>query len=115
MQEAFLEAFRSLPTLRDGAKFGPWLAVILHRLAARRHTARSGANSTPVLLSLGGTELLTYLPAPQEDEATAEMQERVWAGCRAATCRAGGACCAMIWSNWGRSRGLYRAGGRKPG
>lgn len=35
-QEAFLAAFRALPALRDGQRFGPWLRTIGRR-AAQRH------------------------------------------------------------------------------
>ncbi|MCH8315422.1 MAG: sigma-70 family RNA polymerase sigma factor [Planctomycetes bacterium] len=35
MQEVFLHAMRKLPTLRDSAAFGPWLATITRNFAAQ--------------------------------------------------------------------------------
>ncbi len=35
VQEVFLHAMRKLPTLRDSAAFGPWLATITRNLAVR--------------------------------------------------------------------------------
>jgi RNA polymerase sigma-70 factor (ECF subfamily) len=44
-QEAFVAAFESLGSLRNGAKFGPWLLGIVRHHAARvvRHRARAPA------------------------------------------------------------------------
>ncbi len=49
-QEAFLTAYRSLPWLKEAAKFGPWLKSITCRTAAnwlRRHQKRL-AKETPL-------------------------------------------------------------------
>jgi RNA polymerase sigma-70 factor, ECF subfamily len=76
VQEAFLLAARALPTLREGAKFGPWLQVILRRVVLRQlHNGRAASSVT-----LSETRNLIDLPAPQEDESTAELRERVRAG-----------------------------------
>ncbi len=37
VQEVFLHAMRKLPTLRDSAAFGPWLAMITRNFAAQFH------------------------------------------------------------------------------
>jgi len=77
VQEAFIEAFRSLPTLRDGAKFGPWLGVILQRVAARHHKAHARGREALSAVSLDGPGFVTHLASPQEDAATAQVRERV--------------------------------------
>ena len=49
-QEAFLSAYRTLPRLKDPAKFGPWLKALTCRTAAnwlRRHNKRI-RNETPL-------------------------------------------------------------------
>ena len=47
-QDAFLAAYRSLPQLKDPAKFGPWLKQVTTRTAAnwlRRHAGRLSAET----------------------------------------------------------------------
>lgn len=39
-QETFLRAFRSLPTLRDKSRFGPWLAGIARQVVLERRRSR---------------------------------------------------------------------------
>ena len=63
-QEAFLEAWHDLPTLRDPARLGAWLAGIARNVARswRRHAARRRRRETAALAVLDRAE-----PTPLDD------------------------------------------------
>src|SRR5688572_15004021 len=68
-QEAFLRAFRSLPSLESPSRFGPWLYQIV-RNCARKHLSRAIA-SEPAVEPVSG-----HAPAPEALEQE-EIRERV--------------------------------------
>jgi RNA polymerase sigma-70 factor (ECF subfamily) len=77
VQEAFVEAFRSLPGLRDCAKFAPWFRVILQRVAARQRRDTAGGEVGRLSVCLAGERFISFLSTPQEDEIAAEVGQRV--------------------------------------
>jgi len=85
VQEAFVQAFRSLHTLRGQdsfARFGPWLNTILRRQAQRwlhkRERAQEPMDSEMILCILGSV----WKPE-SEPELSGELVERVRAALRA--------------------------------
>ena len=77
VQEAFLHAHRYLSGLRDGGKFGPWLAVILARLVTRYWKDQARAQSHVLQGYLDSEGLLAELPAPADEEAAEAVRRRV--------------------------------------
>jgi len=73
-QEAFVEAWRDLPRLRDPARVGSWIAGIARNLARtwKRHTARRQTRETAVLET--APELA---PTPLESALDRETQSLV--------------------------------------
>ena len=56
MQDVFLQAFRSLETLRDGAAFGAWLARIARNRANDYHRSSIRTEELPTDLADPGSE-----------------------------------------------------------
>jgi RNA polymerase sigma factor (sigma-70 family) len=56
VQEAFVCAARSLPTLRDHSKLRPWLYTIARREAVRARARRVAAEELPDVIDLDGVE-----------------------------------------------------------
>jgi RNA polymerase sigma factor (sigma-70 family) len=75
VQEAFLNAYRALASLQDGAKFGAWLGRILQRVLLQQ---AHGVRNDVILLSLGSMELHITVPAPEPE--LLELKARVRAG-----------------------------------
>lgn len=75
-QEAFVEAWRDLPQLRDPARVGSWIAGIARNLARtwKRHTARRQTRETAVL----GT-VPELAPSPLDRALDRETQSMVHA------------------------------------
>ena len=70
-QEAFVEAWRDLPRLRDRARVGSWIAGIARNLGRRwsRHTARRRTRETAAMLAPREAA-----PTPLDSALDAEMQ-----------------------------------------
>ncbi|MEE9131553.1 MAG: sigma-70 family RNA polymerase sigma factor [Phycisphaerales bacterium] len=60
MQEVFLHAMRKLPTLRDSAAFGPWLATITRNIAAQFHRSKKQAGHLPDKLPQKAQSAMEY-------------------------------------------------------
>ena len=73
VQESFLRALRSLPELRDPARFSPWFLAIVRNCAFSEMRERRGR----------GTERLSAEPSIDDPGfaglETAELRERLWA------------------------------------
>ena len=88
-QEAFLRAWRALPTFSGGLRFYPWLTVIaeepLHRRAPPAGPLRHRRGHRP---SVGPTRWLDAFSTAMSSEetvmaaSTASSPPRPWAGCR---------------------------------
>ena len=73
LQEAFLRAYRALPSYRDGRPFKPWLFTIAYRLAVdttRRPRLAVNVDADPVAAAV--------------DPGRAEAAEHLWAAVRRA-------------------------------
>lgn len=82
-QDAFLRAYRSLGTLKQPERFGPWLMRIVSNLSLNYRRSRKATSSMPVEDLLTGESLSGSGPGPAStntpDEAasTAELSERI--------------------------------------
>ena len=70
LQEVFFTAYRSLPTLRDSSKFGPWLLSI-----ARLQAVRSLRKNAVTVLCVAEVEAVQ----PESDSRLTETSERLLA------------------------------------
>ncbi len=66
VQEVFLHAMRKLPTLRDSAAFGPWLATITRNFAAQFHRSNTQAGDLPDKLPQKAQSAMEYETARHE-------------------------------------------------
>lgn len=73
-QEAFLQAFRSLPVLRNHDRFGPWLNTIVRRQAQRWLRSRAGRSEPMDTDTIRGVPGYLCQPDP---EPPGEIAERV--------------------------------------
>ena len=82
-QDAFLRAYRSLETLKQPERFGPWLMRIVSNLSLNYRRSRKVTSSMPVEDLLLGESLSGSGPGPAStstpDEAasTAELSEQI--------------------------------------
>jgi RNA polymerase sigma-70 factor (ECF subfamily) len=72
-QEAFLDAWRKLPTLREPSAFGGWLMRLVRTHCARRRRQQHDANRMPVV-GLGGAPGMTS-DDPLEELARGETSQ----------------------------------------
>jgi RNA polymerase sigma-70 factor (ECF subfamily) len=72
VQEAFVRAFRGLPTLEDPARFGPWLLAIARNRALTRLAQRRTAGHVAEELAREAEGALE--PAPGDPDAGAELE-----------------------------------------
>ena len=85
VQEAFTCAWRSLGGLREPGRFGPWLAIIVRRLAAdeRRRLLRRGAAEESMEKHCGADVRGDGRPEPVAELSQRETGGRVAAALRA--------------------------------
>lgn len=74
VQDSFVEAYRCLDTLREPGKFGPWLATIVRRMAAR--TVASRARHAKIARESAPRAEFSQ-PDPAREELNAMVRERL--------------------------------------
>jgi len=77
VQQAFLYAYAYLSGLRDGARFGSWLAVIVSRLAKRYWRDRGRVEPHLLQGFPDDEQVLAELPAPGQDDAADQVRDQV--------------------------------------